>query len=266
MPDDPQPINVERIEINADVPSDGELQLSNDCAAGASRMRAEHVKEWFQGIRREEDPERLGGGPGDGDHWHLFVQLVHTAWTHGKIPRQLLWIIFVLIPKGGGDYRGIRLLEPIWKVIERTIDHWLDAFDLHNSLQGCRNKHGTGTAIIEAKLVQQLTYLELKPFYGIFLDLQKAFDTMDREWCILILEGYGAGPQLVRLVRTYWQDVIMVCWATGFYGTAFKAGRGVTQGRPLSVKLFNILVDAAVREWIQQFQEGGEYEEDESSR
>ncbi len=80
-----------------------------------------------------------------------------------------------------------------------------------------------GTAIIKAKLAQQLTYLKLMPFYGVFLDLQKAFDAMDRERCTLIMEGYGAGPRLIRLVQTYWWDAIMVCWASGYYSAAFKA-------------------------------------------
>jgi hypothetical protein len=61
-----------------------------------------------------------------------------------------------LIPKGGGDYCGIRLLEPVWKCIEQVIDHQLDAINLHDSLHGCHHNHGTGTAIIEAKLAQQL--------------------------------------------------------------------------------------------------------------
>ena len=121
---------------------------------------------------------------------------------------------------------------------------------MHDSLHGCRNKRGTGTAIIEAKLAQQLSYLELKPFYGVFLDLRKDFDAMDREQCIMILEDYGAGPQMTRLIRSYWRNAIMVCQAAGNYGTAFKAGRGVTQGGSLSAKLFNILVDAVVWEWI----------------
>jgi hypothetical protein len=97
----------------------------------------------------------------------------------------------------------------------------LEAFELHDSLHGCRNKHGTGTAIIKAKLAQQLSYLELKPFFGVFLDLHKAFDAMEREWCIMILESYGAGPRLVRLVRSFWRDAIMVCWASGSSGMAF---------------------------------------------
>jgi hypothetical protein len=53
----------------------------------------------------------------------------------------------------------------------------------------------------------------------------------------------------------------MVCRAVGIYGTAFKADRGVTQGGLLSAKLFNILVDAVVCEWVWQLGEDGDYEE-----
>ena len=70
-PGDPLPINVERIEINDDAPLDEEIRiaaskLSNGRMAGASRMRVEHVREGLQNIHREEDPEELGGSPGDG--------------------------------------------------------------------------------------------------------------------------------------------------------------------------------------------------------
>ncbi len=132
-------------------------------------------------MQGEEDPEGHGID-GAGDSWRLFVQLAQAAWAHGTIPRQLLWIIVVLIPKGGRDYHGIRLLEPVWKCIERVIDHRLEAITLHDSLHGCCSKRGTGTAIIKVKLAQQLSYLELRPFYNVFLDLRKAFDAMDWEW------------------------------------------------------------------------------------
>jgi hypothetical protein len=84
---------------------------------------------------------------------------------------------------------------------------------------------------------------------------------MDRERCIMILEGYGAGPRMIRLIRGYWSDTIMVCRASGNYDTPFKACRGVTQGGPLFAKLFNILVDAVACEWYRELRERGDYEE-----
>jgi hypothetical protein len=37
----------------------------------------------------------------------------------------------------------------------------------------------------------------MQPFYRVFLDLRKAFGMMDREQCLMILEGYGAGPRMI---------------------------------------------------------------------
>ena len=50
----------------------------------------------------------------------------------------------------------------------------------------------------------------------------------------------------------------MVCRTSGNYGEPFQAGRGITQGGPLSAKLFNILVDAVAREWMREVQEGSD--------
>jgi hypothetical protein len=198
------------VKICNNPPHDGEIrdavvQLSNRRAAGASGMHAEDVKEWLFGIRDEEDPEMPENESG-GDNWRLFVQLVQVTWTHGIIHRQLLWSIVVLIPKGGGDFRGIGLLEPCWKVLEQIMDLRLGSINLHDTLHGCLTQRGTGTACIKAKLAQQLLYLELQPFYGVFLDLKKAFDAMDRERCNMILEGYGVGLRMVRLIQNYWCD------------------------------------------------------------
>jgi hypothetical protein len=151
-------------------------------------MHAEHVKDWLWGVRWEKDAKGQGAH-GNGDNWQLFAHLVQATWTYSIVPPQLLWIIVIVIPKGGGDYHGIGLLEPIWKVIEWIIECRLDSIQLHDSLHGCRHQRRMGTTIIEAKLVQQLSYLELQPFYRVFLDLRKAFDAMDREQCLMMLEG-----------------------------------------------------------------------------
>jgi hypothetical protein len=213
-------------------------------------MHAEDIKQWLRGITLEEDPEKGPDNVGEGDNWHLLVSLIQAIWTQGEILQQLTWVIVVLLLKGGGDYRGIGLLELLWKVVERILDWQLNALPIHEALHGCQNGRGMGTAILEAKLAQQLAHLEQAPLYGVFLDLKKAFDAMDREKCLLILEGYGAGPNMVWLIRNFWRDAAMVCCALGNYGGPFRAGQGVTQGGPLSAKLSNILVDAVVREWL----------------
>jgi hypothetical protein len=106
---------------------------------------------------------------------------VTAVWETGTIPQKLGRIIVDLIPKGGGNYRGIGLLEPIWKIIEHVMDQWLNAIKLQKSLHRCQTGRGTRTATIEAKLAQQLAHLEQKLFFGIFLDWKKAFDAMGRE-------------------------------------------------------------------------------------
>ncbi len=44
----------------------------------------------------------------------------------------------------------------------------------------------------------------------------------------------------------------MVCRAGGNFGEPYNAGRGVTHGGPLSGLMFNICVNAVVREWLRQ--------------
>ncbi len=104
------------------------------------------------------------------------------------------------------------MLEPIWKVLEKVMDLRLEAIVLHNSLHGCLASRGTGTGMIEAKLVQQLAHLEQAPFFGVFIDLPKAFDAMDWGQCLKILVSHRAGPQILRLIRNFWDTATNVCW------------------------------------------------------
>ncbi len=98
------------------------------------------------------------------------------------------------------------------------MDLRLEAIVLCDSLHGCLTLQGTGTRIIEAKLAQQLAHLEQTPFFGIFIDLRKAFDTMDRGRCLQILVLQGVGPQMLRLICNFWDLATNVCRAKGNYG------------------------------------------------
>ena len=139
----------------------------------------------------------------------------------------------VLIPKGKKEYRGIGLVEVTWKVVTTILHFQLTtAITYHESLHGFREGRGTGTANLEAKLLQQLAAMREEVLYVIFLELTKAYDALDRSRSLEILEGYGVGPGARRLLRAYWRKSTMVARAGGYFGTGFKGKRGVTQGDP----------------------------------
>ncbi len=117
--------------------------------------------------------------------------------------------------------------------------------------------------MIEVKLTQQLAHIEQAPFYGVFIDLKKRFDIMNWERCLFILEGHGVGLSMRRLICHFWDKATNVCRASGNYGMPFKVGHGVTQGGPLFAKLFNVMVDAVVKEWFQILREESDLEGEE---
>ena len=88
-----------------------------------------------------------------------------------------------------------------------------------------------------------------QPLYQVFLDLTKAYDTLDRQRALDILGQYGVGQNTIRLLQRYWQSNLLVPKQSGFFGEAFRAGRGVTQGDIVSPTIFNIMVDAVLRVW-----------------
>ena len=50
---------------------------------------------------------------------------------------------------------------------------------LHENIYGFRKGRGMGTAILEAKLAQHLAGLVHKPIFQVFLDVIKAYDSLD---------------------------------------------------------------------------------------
>ena len=65
----------------------------------------------------------------------------------GKLSEDATWQTVVLIPKGKTDYRGIGLVEVMWKVVAAILNSRLSAsITLHNFLHGFRAGRGTGTA------------------------------------------------------------------------------------------------------------------------
>ena len=177
--------------------------------------------------------------------------MVKTDFSDGVLAEEATWQAVVLIPKGKKDYRGIGLVELVWKVVAAILNRrFTSSITYHNALHGFMSDRGMGTATLEAKLLQQLAALREEVLYVILLDLTKAYDALDRSRCLEILEGYGVSLNARRLLKTYWRRLTMVARAGGYYGKAFKGARGVTHGNPLSPTIFNVVVDAVVQQWI----------------
>ena len=74
-----------------------------------------------------------------------------------------------------------------------------------------------------------------------------AYDALDRERCLDILSECGVGPRTIRILLTYWAQIQMAAKAGGHCGPDFKSYHRVTQGCPLSHKIFNIVVDSVIQ-------------------
>ena len=55
---------------------------------------------------------------------------------------------------------------------------------------------------------------------------------------------------MVRLLRTYWDQLNMVAKAGRYFGRLFKGYQGVTQGDPLYLIMFIVVVDAVICHWV----------------
>ena len=117
----------------------------------------------------------------------------------------------------------------------------------HKSIHGFRQQRGTGTAILDAKLVMSQAEISGQTLYQVFIDLTKAYDAIPREILLDVMKKYGLGTRCSRLLEKFWNGQELALKQSSFVGRKFKAKRGVTQGYIISPIAFNMIVDAVVR-------------------
>ena len=161
------------------------------------------------------------------------------------------WTVLVPIINGTTNTRGIGLLENLWKVVEALIDTRLSAsLYMHNILHGFRARRGTGTAIIELNLTQEISSIDQDHLLLVLLDLRKAYGTVDQDRLLITLEGYVGVPRLCGLLETFWYCHQVVPNQNGFRGPAFHAKKGTIQGGLVSLIMFNVVVENFIKTWL----------------
>ena len=131
---------------------------------------------------------------------------------------------------------------------------------INNNLKACITFHdvlhilcavrGTGTAILDIKLSQELTIINQEPLLLVFLDLRKAYETLDQGSILMTLEGYGAGPHMCGILADLWERQEVVTRKNGYHGPQLKATWGTTQGGLILPTLFKMVTNNMVRNWM----------------
>ena len=132
--------------------------------------------------------------------------------------------------------------------MEALIDTRLrTSLQMHDVLHGFRFIIRTGKAIMELNLAQEIASIEQDPLFLVFLDLRKAYDTVDQDRLLIKLKGYGAGLCMCGILETFWDCQQVVTRQNGFHRLTFSATMGTMQGELMSPTLFNIVVDNVIR-------------------
>ena len=96
------------------------------------------------------------------------VKLLQTAFWDGDLAEEATRQAVVIILKGKGDYRGIGLVEVMWKVVAVILNCcFTSSITFHDTLHGFQAGRGTGTATLEAKLLQHLAAMREEFLYVI---------------------------------------------------------------------------------------------------
>ena len=169
---------------------------------------------------------------------------IPEAWKKGKLKE---------IGKGGGkdlsvpgNYRGIMLLDVVSKVMSALINRRLQELLKVNGRES-QNGFTDGRGCRDSSFALRLALQTLREHgctsWVAFIDLVKAFDSVDRTAMCDVLKRYGAPESLVRVVRALHKEVIVVLKAGG-KEEEFESKLGVIQGAAASPTLFLFMISA----------------------
>ena len=146
------------------------------------------------------------------------------------------------------NYRPISVLSVFSKIMEKLMHNrlykFLEKFELLYPLQfGFREKHSTTHALLSLTESIKHSIDNGKFGCGIFLDLQKAFDTVNHDILIKKLEHYGIRGNVLDWFRSYLQGRFQYVSVNGHSSDLLPISCGVAQGSVLGPLLFLIYVN-----------------------
>ena len=178
------------------------------------------------------------------------THIIKKSFNEGVFPSELKLARVVPIFKSGDstqvtNYRPISVLTFFSKIFERIMYNYVSDFmDEYQVIQkhqfGFRESHSTQQAIIclIEKITKSLDTGDI--VIGIFLDLKKAFDTVDHKILLKKLYAYGIRGNVLQWFNSYLTDRSQYVTYDGIQSQTHHIKCGVPQGSILGPLLFII--------------------------
>ena len=187
------------------------------------------------------------------DNFDYFYGIIIDFWLLTNDPEDFHTAKLCILPKKGDlklpkNYRGICLLDVASKVISVIIaDRCQSVLKQYgmDEQNGFLHKKGCLDASFSLKLALQTRKEFGHDSWVVFVDLVKAFDTVNRDMLMKILARFGLPESLIDVIRCLYKPVRMT-FKTGKTKYEFINVVGVKQGDNLAPVLFLFVMQAAM--------------------
>nr|VZI21262.1 unnamed protein product [Spirometra erinaceieuropaei] len=184
-----------------------------------------------------------------------FISLVASSTAHGHCVRQDFkdaTIVHLYKRKGNrqvcDNHRGISLLNIAGKIFARILlnrlNNHLEQGLLPESQCGFRRHRGTTDMIFAARHLQEKCQEMRTHLYSTFVDLTKAFDTVNREGLWKIMQKFSSPERFTQMVRQLHDGMMARVTDNGAVSEAFAVTNGVKHGCVLAPTLFSLMFSA----------------------
>ncbi|MEL7302024.1 MAG: reverse transcriptase family protein, partial [Pseudomonadota bacterium] len=185
------------------------------------------------------------------------TRVCRVCMTEGVVPKDWQKAIIVPLYKGKGDrgecknYRGISLLSIPGKVYGRILIERVRGMTegmIGEEQCGFRMGRGCVDQVFSLKQLSEKYIGKGKDLYVAYMDLEKAYDRIDRDAMWRVLQMYGINGNLLRAIQSLYADSegsVRVCREESKW---FSVKVGLRQGCVMSPWLFNIFMDGVMKE------------------